>query len=257
MRGRNALNSASAGRMRAVKARGQGARARQGSTFASMARTTTALVSFAIAATALAACKPAQPSAEYLAACEGPPLRTIERRQQAMQDGYDIDRRYDCITRASFKALAEEKGRWQAANTPEARAAQEAERQQRMEEAKVRREAQAQADADARAERERGLAAAEQAPVERVEINTATESQLASVPGMDAEVARQIVTERAKARFTGWDDVVRRVAALGAAETAVRASAFGLTVNGRGLEGAEPDSSMARFARDKWRRRDG
>jgi hypothetical protein len=51
--------------------------------------------------------------------------------------------------------------------------------------------------------------------------------------------------------------VVRRVVGLSAAETAVRASAFGLTVNGRSLEGAELDSDMARYARDKWRRRSG
>ena len=30
-----------------------------------------------------------------------------------------------------------------------------------------------------------------------------------------------------------------------------------IVVNGRSLEGAEPESAMARFARDKWRRRSG
>lgn len=206
---------------------------------------------------AAAACKPSQPSADYLAVCEGPPLRTVERRQQAMQDGYEIDRRYDCTTKRSAKMLAEQKAQWVAANTPEAKAARQAEFDRQAAEGKVRLEAQAKAEAEARAERERRAAAAEAVPVEAVEINSATESQLASLQGLGADVAQQIVVERAKGSFKGWDDVVRRVAGLSAAETAVRASAFGLTVNGRSLEGAEPDSAMARYARDKWRRRSG
>lgn len=206
---------------------------------------------------AAAACKPSQPSADYLAVCEGPPLRTVERRQQAMQDGYEIDRRYDCTTKRSAKMLAEQKAQWVAANTPEAKAARQAEFDRQAAEGKVRLEAQAKAEAEARAERERRAAAAEAVPVEAVEINSATESQLASLQGLTADVVQQIVVERGKGSFKGWDDVVRRVAGLSAAETAVRASAFGLTVNGRSLEGAEPDSAMARYARDKWRRRSG
>ena len=208
-----------------------------------------------IAAAMVAACKPPEPSAEYRATCEGPPLRTVERRQKAMEDGYDVNRRYDCITRESFKARAEETARWQAANTPEAKAAERAEFERQAEEYKVRRDAAAQAEAEARAERERQWAAAERAPVEAVEINTASEPELANVQGMDAQLAREIVAERAKARFTGWDDVVHRVVGLSAAETALRASAFGLTVNGLSLAGGEPTSALARYAREKWRRR--
>lgn len=208
-----------------------------------------------LAAVAATACKPPEPSAEYRATCEGPPLRTVERREQAQQDGYDIDRRYDCITRESFKAIAEEKARWQAANTPEAKAERQAEWERKAAEGRERLAAQAKSEAEARAERERQWAAAEATPITAVEINSAAESQLASLPGMGAEVARQIVTERAKGAFKGWEDVVHRVVALSAAETALRASAFGLTVNGRSLEGGEPDAAMARFAREKWRRR--
>jgi DNA uptake protein ComE-like DNA-binding protein len=213
--------------------------------------------SLLIAAVAAAACKPSQPSADYLAVCEGAPLRTVERRQRAMQDGYEIDRRYDCTTKSSAKLLAEQRAQWEAANTPEAKAARQAEFDRRAAEGKVRLEAQAKAEAEARAERERRWAAAELVPIEAVEINSATESQLASLQGLGADVVQQIVVERAKGRFKGWDDVVRRVVGLSAAETAVRASAFGLTVNGRSLEGAELDSDMARYARDKWRRRSG
>ncbi len=204
---------------------------------------------------AVAACKPSQPSADYLAACEGQPLLTVERRNQAMEDGYAIDRRYDCITKESAKELAEQKARWEAANTPEAKAARQAEFERRVSESKIRLEAQAKAEAEANAERERQWAAAEAAPIENVEINSATELQLAGLQGLSSDVVHQIVEERMKDLFKGWDDVVRRVVGLSAAETAVRASAFGLTVNGRSLEGAAPDSAIARFAREKWRRR--
>jgi DNA uptake protein ComE-like DNA-binding protein len=204
---------------------------------------------------ALSACKPPEPSAEYRAACEGPPLRTVQRRQQAMEDGYDIDKRYDCISKESSIAIAEQKARWNAANTPEAKAARQAEWDRKAAEGRERLAADAKAADGARAERERQLAAAESVPITLVEINSASEAQLANMPGMDAEFARRIVAERGKGPFAGWNDVVRRVAGLSAAETAVRASAFGLTVDGRSLEGAEPDSPMARFAREKWRRR--
>jgi len=213
--------------------------------------------SLLIAAVAAVACKPSQPSADYLSVCEGQPLRTVERRNQAMEDGYEIDRRYNCITKQSAKVLAEQKAQWEAANTPEAKAARQAEFERRVSESKIRLEAQAKAEAEARAERERQWAAAEAAPIEAVEINSATELQLAGLQGLSADVVHQIVEERTKGRFKGWDDVVRRVVGLSAAETAVRASAFGLTVNGRSLEGAEPDSAIARYAREKWRRRNG
>lgn len=192
--------------------------------------------SLLIATVAAVACKPSQPSADYLAVCEGQPLRTVERRNQAMEDGYEIDRRYDCITKHS-------------ANTPEA------EFERRVSESKIRLEAQAKAEVVARAERVRQWAAAEATPIENVEINSATELQLADLQVLSADVVHQIVEERTRARFKGWDDVVRRVVGLSAAETAVRASAFGLTVNGLSLEGAESDSAIARYARAKWRRR--
>jgi DNA uptake protein ComE-like DNA-binding protein len=205
---------------------------------------------------ALTACKPPEPSAEYRATCEGPPLRTVEKRNKAMEDGYEVDPRYDCISKRSSVAMAEQKARWEAANTPEAKAARQAEWDRKAAEGRERLAAEAKTAAEARAQREREWAAAEQAGVTSVEISSASQAQLASIPGMSAEVAQQIVTERAKAPFTGWDDVVRRVVGLSAAETAARASAFGLTVNGQSLEGAEPSSPIGRFAREKWRRRE-
>jgi DNA uptake protein ComE-like DNA-binding protein len=216
------------------------------------------LVALFVTVVAAAACKPGQPSAEvaeYRAICDGPPLRSAEAREDAMQKGLEIDPRLHCVTKRSVQVLAEQKAQYEAANTPEAKAARQAEIEREMAEYKVRLEADLRAEAEARAERERQWALAEAKPIEPVEINTATESQLANVQGIDAKVARQIVAERAKGRFDGWPDVVHRVVGLSAAETAARASAFGLTVNGRSLEGAEPDSVIGRFAREKWRRR--
>lgn len=174
-----------------------------------------------------------------------------------MQDGYEIDREHDCTTKRSAKMLAEQRALREAANTPEAKAAREAESERSAEEARASFERKAKAEAEAHIERERQLAAAERRPIEAIEINSATEEQLSSVEGLSADVVQQIIVEREKGRFQSWDDVVHRVTGLSAAEFAVRASAFGLTVNGRGLEGAEPDSTLARYAREKWRRRGG
>ncbi len=211
--------------------------------------------SLLIAVFAASGCNPSQRSADYLATCEGPPLRTAERRDQAMQDGHEIDRRHDCITKRSAIALASQRAQWEAANTPEAKAARQAEFDRHRAEYKVRIEPGAKASADARAEREHRLAVAEAAPIDAVEINTATELQLTNVQGLGDDVVRQILAERTKVGFRGWEDVVGRVVGLSAAETSVRASAFGLTVKGRSLEGAEPDSTLAQYARGKWLRR--
>ena len=66
-------------------------------------------------------------TAGFQAACEGPPLGSIERRNQAMEDGYGVNRRYDCIDKASFAAVREQRLRWEVANTPEAIARREEE----------------------------------------------------------------------------------------------------------------------------------
>ena len=187
--------------------------------------------------------------------CEGAPLRSAEKRQKALEDGYDVDRRFDCITKESFAATAGQRARYEAANTPEAKAAEAARLEREHAASGQRLESQGKAEGESRSERERQLAQTEQTRVDPVEINTASEAQLAAVPGIGAGTAREIVAARAKGAFTGWEDVVRRVSALGAAETAARASAFGITVDGGSLKGAEPDSPVGRIARHKWRRR--
>jgi hypothetical protein len=40
----------------------------------------------------------------YAAACHGPPLRTVEARNQAMEDGYLINPRYDCLDKKIWEA---------------------------------------------------------------------------------------------------------------------------------------------------------
>jgi hypothetical protein len=54
----------------------------------------------------LVACSKASESEPgYEAACHGSPLKTTEHRNQAIEDGYIIDRRYDCINKASYVAV--------------------------------------------------------------------------------------------------------------------------------------------------------
>jgi predicted esterase len=74
----------------------------------------------------------AEASADYKAACHGPKLRTIEARNKAMEDGYDINRLHDCIDKSSFAAVVDAKTKWEAANTPDAKARATAERAQKI-----------------------------------------------------------------------------------------------------------------------------
>ena len=193
----------------------------------------------------LVACKP-QRSPEYLAACEGPPLGSAEKRQAAMEAG-TYNRRFDCIDKAALAQDKEQKARYAAANTPEARAQKEAEYKAGAEEARVR--------AAAREEEEKRIAAA--APkyvMRRVEINTATAEEIAYLPTLSAEVGARIVAERSKGRFKDWEDVVRRVAELSQAQSAAYASSSGLTVNGESLSGAPADERIAAAIAERFRR---
>lgn len=54
------------------------------------------------------------------AACEGGALRTAQARNQAMEDGYDINRQYDCIDKASFQTAQAQKKAWQDAQGAQA-----------------------------------------------------------------------------------------------------------------------------------------
>jgi hypothetical protein len=192
--------------------------------------------------------KPVEQTPEYLAACEGPPLRDVGMINQAMEDGYDINRHFRCIDKASFLAKKERHARWLAANTPEAKAKREAE----FEALKARgREEQALREAN-----EAKLAALKPLPVvlHKVDVNTAGEAELAEVISIGAQTAAQIVAARKVRRFEHWPDLVRRVISLSAAQPAAFASICGLTVNGKSLAGAAPDATMAAAIRDKYQR---
>jgi alpha/beta superfamily hydrolase len=47
------------------------------------------------------------------AVCAGPPLRTLEAREEAMEKGYQIDPRYNCIERQSFEAVNAQQKAWE------------------------------------------------------------------------------------------------------------------------------------------------
>ena len=178
-------------------------------------------------------------SAAYQAACQGPPLRTVELRNKAMEDGYGINRQYDCIDKASFVAVNEQRAQWEAANTPEAiakREAEFAEKRARYAEQRAR---------EAAAEESSTTEALPNVVLRNTDVNTATEADIANVISVGPEVAAQIIGERNKRRFNDWADLVNRVIGLSAAQTAVYASICGLNVDGKSLDGAPPNAAMA------------
>jgi pimeloyl-ACP methyl ester carboxylesterase len=63
----------------------------------------------------LACCSAPAPDPLQQAACAGPPLRTLEARNQAMEEGYTIHRDYDCIDKASFEAGQAQRLAWEQA----------------------------------------------------------------------------------------------------------------------------------------------
>ncbi len=64
-----------------------------------------------------------------------------------------------------------------------------------------------------------------------VDVNRADLPTLEAVKGIGPALAENILHERAKAPFTDWADLLRRVKGLGKA-SAARLSTAGLTVNG-------------------------
>ena len=180
----------------------------------------------------VASCTRKQDSPVYQAACHGDPLRTIELRQKAMEGGYVINQQFNCIDKASFIAVGAANARWQAANTPEAIAKSEAE----FAEKRAR---------DAAAEKSRTIEARPNIVLRNIDVNTATEEELASVISISSATAARIIEERNKRRFNDWPDLVHRVIGLSAAQTAFYASICGLNVDGKSLEGAPPNVEIA------------
>lgn len=176
-------------------------------------------------------------SPAYQAACHGPPLRTIEQRNQALEDGYEVNRKYQCIDKTSYVAVSEQRARWAAANTPEAIAQRKADRERVISEERAR--------AAIANESAGPVAAPPPFTLKHVDANTASESDLASAPGVGPAVAAQVIEERNKRRFSNWADLVSRVVGLSAAQTAFYASVCGLNVDGQSLLGAPPNPVAA------------
>ncbi|HZP65583.1 MAG TPA: prolyl oligopeptidase family serine peptidase [Rudaea sp.] len=78
-----------------------------------------------------AGCQRHEDTALYQAACHGPPLHGAAEFEQAQVDGYQINRRFNCIDKASYEAVTAEKARWEAAHAPQAIAKREAEIQRK------------------------------------------------------------------------------------------------------------------------------
>lgn len=157
--------------------------------------------------------KPAAPS-EMETICEGPPLRTVERRNQAMEDGLDINKRYDCVTKESWAAMQEQRKRYEANNAPQE---------------------------------------VTPVNVSLVDVNSATQDEIGVVITISRETAAHIVFERNLRRFKDWPDLQQRVKALRDAEAAVAASTCGLVVDGKSLEGVPPNGLAAARLRETYR----
>lgn len=187
------------------------------------------------------ACSDQKPeaSAEYQAVCHGIPLKTVEARQRAQEDGYHINETFNCIDQASFEAVQRHYAELAAANTLEKIAQRNAAREQRLAQDKA---AQANEILTRRAQAD--TSSNTPFTVHPVEINTASEAELASMPGVGPDTARTIIQERTNSPFESWPDVVHRIIGLSAAQNVVYASSGGLMVNGESFNGAPPDQQV-------------
>jgi hypothetical protein len=66
-----------------------------------------------------------------------------------------------------------------------------------------------------------------------LEINEANRAQLEQLNGVGVTMAEQMLIERAKAPFSGWDDLRKRVKGIGA-KRVQQWQGQGVTVNGEG-----------------------
>lgn len=191
----------------------------------------------------------------YAAACEGAPLRSPERREQAMENGYVINQVHDCIDKASFVAAAEQKARWEAANTPEAKAREAAIRAAHEAENASLQALAAQIQPPVpTSEPADDEAALPEIPFRAQDVNTAPEADLATAFGLSPETAANIIDERSRRPFSDWPDLVNRVIGLHSARNTMFASLGGLNVNGQPFPGPPPDARMVLFARESLRK---
>ena len=151
----------------------------------------------------------------------------MQQRNQALEDGYAISRRYDCIDKDSYRAVAEQQARWAAITRPRPVRSARRSSPSSAPATKAERGARRRRRGSVRPKRRR------RCPWScDVDANRASAAELAAVVSLDADVVAQIVAERQRRPFRDWSDLVSRVTGLSAAQPAVFASVCGLTVNG-------------------------
>lgn len=72
----------------------------------------------------------------------------------------------------------------------------------------------------------------------RVDANQATQAELDAIRGIGPALSQRIITQRKKAPFADWTDLIDRVHGVGNT-SAARFSADGLTVNGKTFPGMQ------------------
>lgn len=75
----------------------------------------------------------------------------------------------------------------------------------------------------------------------QVDLNKATEIELDGLKGVGPTLTREVMTERGKAPFRDWPDVMQRVKGIGP-KKAASLSAQGVRVQGQGYGQAPPTS---------------
>jgi DNA uptake protein ComE-like DNA-binding protein len=182
----------------------------------------------------------------------------VAAREKAMTDGYEIyNYQFECIDKAAYIAMNEDKVKREAQkrayNSPEAIAKRKQEADKRMAEQKLWQEEASRKETKEEAQKQARMAAIIANGLSKVDVNTATEAELAQVISLknSPDVVTQIISERNKRLFDGWPDLVHRVVGLSAAQTAVYASICGLNVKGESLEGAPPNAEYAAMLNEK------
>lgn len=153
----------------------------------------------------------------YAQACHGRPLGGPAQRQQAMEEGYEINMEYDCISKRSYEEMAEASSRRGPSRVnpgAQARAA-----------ATMARPDLVGADQDG--------SKSETGTIRQVDVNTATRTELTDVSGLDSALVEQILDKRSTGAFANWDDLIKRADGLNQSNRAALVSAGGLRVNGQ------------------------
>lgn len=76
-----------------------------------------------------------------------------------------------------------------------------------------------------------------------VDVNKASESELDGIKGVGRSTSQLILSERKKAPFRDWDDLIARVKGIGESRAA-KLSAEGLTVGGASFKMTAPGATM-------------